>query len=566
MTAQDKHLVLEELILKSMDGTIGHEEHAELNCMLGCDANARTSYLGFIVLYGELLSFRQNALANDVFYCPQYVGQSALWQALAEAERTAETIPIEKPQPVNSISPINKDAIVRKPHHVSRLALYTAVIATAALLLIIGYVVTHPRTLPDPTATVTGQTQAVWAETTAGGVGDKSRLYTHSTLKLMEGFAEITFDSQARIILQSPVEIDIEDYGQIFLRSGKLAARVPPTAVGFVVRTPGASIVDYGTEFGVTADFLGRTEAQVFEGRVELRTGADPIRFAEARKLTSGQAGQVDQAGKLTVETRYQPASYVRNLPAAEHFGQPGKRIDLADIVGGGSGFGTGRQRITIDPAFGRMSDDFRMFNRKLDPQRYCPIPAMSYIDGVFVPVGGTVPQVVTSQGHTFSQCPQTTGEYWMNLTNYPVASFSGDAEKQPEDMQPAILNGIQYGTPQLPAIMMHANLGVTFDLDAIRAAVPGTRILRFTSIAGLAGSSEHKEKAAVSQLWVLVDGQNRQEARFVQGQMPSVMFFSVDIQGHDRFLTLMATDGGDGNGGDWTIFANPALELQAAP
>ncbi len=563
MTEADKYFALEELILKEMDGTSTEAERAELNSLLGSDADARAYYMEFIVLCGELLLSGQTAVATDFLCRPQEIEQSALWQALAENERTAETIPVEKTKPVFPVSYTNTDSIVRTPHHVSKLAFYTAVISTAALLLMIGYVITHPRTLADPVATVTGQNRAVWAEPAVDISSNKNRLCTHSTLTLLEGFAEITFDNQARIIVQSPSKIDIEDYNQIFLHSGKLTVMVPPTAIGFVVRTTGASIVDYGTEFGVTADLHGQTETHVFKGQVELRAGTDPVRFANAQKLTSGQGGQVDKDGKLTVETLSQRTYYVRHLPTVERFGQPGKRIDLADMIGGGNGFGTGRQRAAIDPTSGQINQDFRMFNRKPDSLRYCPVPAMPCVDGVFVPLGGPVPQIVTSQGHTFSQCPQTSGTYWLNLTNYPVASFMGDDQKQPEDIHLVRLGGVQYGTPMLPAIMMHSNLGVTFDLDAIRATVPGTRIVRFTSLAGLSETIDRDDVEA--DMWILVDGQTRQAVHIMGNQIPNVISCNVEIQDHDRFLTLVTTDGGEanGNGGDWTFFASPALELE---
>ncbi len=35
-----------------------------------------------------------------------------------------------------------------------------------------------------------------------------------------------------------------------------------------------------------------------------------------------------------------------------------------------------------------------------------------------------------------------------------------------------------------------------------------------------------------------------------------------VELQPEDRFLTLVTTDGGDGVGTDWALFAEPVLEL----
>lgn len=555
----DNYLDLEELILKEMDGTITEPEFTELCDRLRNDPDSLSYYLDFMTLCAGMLKPGEVTLCETSCCDIEDIGQSALWMALAENERTAEAIHLEKTDPVPVLD--RQQIMAECRRGVSRVALYTAIISTAALLLLIAFVMTHPRKMRDAVATLSGSTNAVWREDT-GLAADKNRLYTHSTLSLQEGFAEITFDNQARIILQSPAQIDIEDYNQIFLHSGKLSAVIPPTAVGFVVRTAAASIVDYGTEFGITADASGHTEAHVFKGRVELRSGSDPVRFAGLMKLTEGLAGRVDQAGQLSSEVmKAQPSSYVRRLPAKPVFGQPGKRIDLADIVGGGNGFGTGKECVGIDPISGKLTKDLMLVNRKLGYVQYFPVPEMPCIDGVFVPMGGGIPQVVTSEGHVFDQCPATDGCFWIEITNNPIASISGNAGGEAIDVHLVRLAGIQFGMPLHPAIMMHSNAGMTFDLDAIRASIPGVRIRRFTSMCGMSDTVIQQNVQA--DMWVLVDGQKRHGAHFIYNRTSHDAYFEVDIQEQDRFLTLMSTDGGDGNGGDWTFFGDPALELE---
>lgn len=555
MTLPERQIEIEELILKEIDGVISEQEFAQLSECLRRNPEALDTYLEFMTICAGMLKPGEVTIPDDCLCQVDDIRQSALWAALAENERTAETVYIEKHDPVE---PVRQIPVIPRKQSVSKVALYTAIISSAAFLMLVSYVMTHPRKVRMAVATVTGSSQAEWKEAMSLAA-DNNRVYTGSLMHLTEGFAEITFDNQAKIILQSPAQLVIEDYNQIFLHTGKLAALIPPSAVGFVVRTGAASIVDYGTEFGVTASYSGQTEAHVFQGKVELRSGSDPVRFESTKRLTLGQAGRVDDAGVLSAETMVaQPNSFMRSLPSKVSFGQPGKRIDLADIIGGGNGFGTGKECVGINPTSGKGVNDLLLENRKSDTNRYFLVADNPCIDGVFVPFGGSSPQIVTSQGHTLEQCPQTDGCYWIEITNRPIASIYG---KESSDVHLVRLAGIQFGTRLNPAIMMHSNTGITFDLDEIRAANPGTKIRKFTSLCGLSETMFREDVKAT--LWVLTDGRKRQEVHIsYNGQNRAVI--NIDISDSTRFLTLMATDGENSNGGDWTFFGNPALELES--
>ena len=95
----------------------------------------------------------------------------------------------------------------------------------------------------------------------------------------------------------------------------------------------------------------------------------------------------------------------------------------------------------------------------------------------------------------------------------------------------------------------LHANKGITFDLEAIRRANPGWKIVRFRSVAGNTDKGLRKKGHSVfADLWVFVDGEVRFQRREINpynGAMPAV----IPLGDKDRFLTLAATDGGDGIG-----------------
>ncbi len=131
-------------------------------------------------------------------------------------------------------------------------------------------------------------------------------------------------------------------------------------------------------------------------------------------------------------------------------------------------------------------------------------------------------------------------------------------------------LNGQTYGTPDHPAISIHSNQGITFDLQAIRQAIPGGRILRLTSLFGVsetlalvpsfdpnAGLNSGKVNG-----WVLVDGKerfNRNSVSYLHGGIE----IEVDINDEDRFLTLVVTESDDRRAYDWALFAKPFLWIE---
>jgi hypothetical protein len=188
---------------------------------------------------------------------------------------------------------------IQRRRYVSRLSLYTAIISTAALAMMMAYVIFNPRVAPI-VATLTDVMDAKWADDVQ--ISDGYMELRPGRMGLASGFAEITFDQDAIVVVQGPAELEVETDSQMYLHRGKVWSYVPEGALGFTIRTPGATIVDYGTEFGVSVREDGETEAYVFAGRVDLRTGSNPRVFENAKRLAAGQGGVVDKEGKLAVK------------------------------------------------------------------------------------------------------------------------------------------------------------------------------------------------------------------------------------------------------------------------
>jgi ferric-dicitrate binding protein FerR (iron transport regulator) len=105
-------------------------------------------------------------------------------------------------------------------------------------------------------------------------------------LRLVGGAIAIEFDSGAELVVEAPAEFAPRAKDQVDLRLGRLFARVPQGARGFVVDTPLGRAVDLGTQFGIRVESSGVSEVHLFKGRLALapltaRRGNKPILLSE---------------------------------------------------------------------------------------------------------------------------------------------------------------------------------------------------------------------------------------------------------------------------------------------
>jgi ferric-dicitrate binding protein FerR (iron transport regulator) len=121
-------------------------------------------------------------------------------------------------------------------------------------------------------------------------------------LDLASGYAEVTFDSGARVVLQGSTSFVINSAWDATLRKGTLKASVPPQAIGFRVSNPSVEVTDLGTEFTMIADASGATDVLVLKGEVEAapRASADSetilLREREARRFESTGVSEVSDS------------------------------------------------------------------------------------------------------------------------------------------------------------------------------------------------------------------------------------------------------------------------------
>ena len=179
-------------------------------------------------------------------------------------------------------------------------AVCVTVVIVGLLLLIISYRSTGAK---DPAVATLAQTAgAQWA--------DKSYFPGASLqpgwLKLQAGAALVTFHNGGRVLLEGPAEFRVVSSGEGFCRVGRISAQVPTAARGFKIGTPGFTVTDLGTAFGLVVSETKPAEVHVFEGQVE-------IAFTEsgtpARRLQAGEALRVK--GSITQSIPAKPKSFL---------------------------------------------------------------------------------------------------------------------------------------------------------------------------------------------------------------------------------------------------------------
>jgi len=353
---------------------------------------------------------------------------------------------------------------------------------------------------------------------------------------LREGAAKLKLGQGANLLLEAPCQIELAGPDELILASGRVIVEVSLPERGFQVRTRTAVITDLGTEFGVIAHPDGSTEAHALKGRISV--ALDPERTNRPKSLVAreGQATTVDATGEsLRGGLAAQPDLFLLQLPSAGRHGDPSERLNLADIVGGGNGRGGGTMDCGIDlgtgQAFRRPATTIRRARRN----EFLLTRQFFGIDGVFVPNGALGPVVISSTGLTFSDCPDTLGSYYGGPAN------SGKIYDIPsQQIYTARLNGIRFGTSRHPALNLHPNGGITFDLDEIRQGNPGARIERFTAVCGIPKDLP-QWPFSPADVWVLLDGVVHLHLRY-SSAWSVVQKVDVPIPAGARFLTLAAT------------------------
>lgn len=554
MNPKLKHEI-DDLLYLTLENEASPEQVERLNTLLASSPAIQQYAADYYFVTASLR--KTNAIPSASFDTEYEIHeQSNLLLELAHEEKTAPVLELPKESAKAELVHVRKNRREKTVSKLNRVSLVIAVSSLAALLMLIAYV----RSIPpqESVAVLADSINTQWVNAPEKMEAGHLFYNTDGPMLVKSGVIELEFDYGARVVIEGPCEFSCKADNLIALDYGRLYARVPQQAAGFTVDTKNARIVDLGTEFGVQENIDRTTELHVMKGRTTLLAGRD--REKTAFDVIQGQAREVREEGTSVEAISLRENAFIQQIHSRTGLIRKGQKvIDLADITGGGNGFGTGHRNVGIEPStseFGRVTET----NRSID-NAYRGVQTNPFIDGVFVPNGRTE-QIISSLGHTFQKCPATQGNYYTEISSSPKHIDNAEI----------VLSGVNYSQGESSSIFMHANLGITYDLQAIRSQLADVKVTGFRTVIGVCDSSPRPCNA---DFWILVDGELRYRKENVQ-QKGVIGTIDIQLSENDRFLTLVTTDGGDpavrfydGNwraesiDSDWCLFGRPVLVLK---
>ncbi len=323
-TRSEQFAPIIELTAELVNGSATREQIEQLETLLLASPEARRCYLDYIALHSDL-SWDRETLEMLV---ESEQSRAMLLEAIEDIETSARRAQIEEGQrlleeqaqerQLRLLIPEEPDLTPVRHIIIPKVVVYVAIGAMAALLILAvkPWLVAPPASespwiVQEARASVAQITRSADAAWQAAGptprVGD--RLHTESTLTLTRGFAQITFDRGAQLVLEAPTTLQLLSADRAMLLSGKVTGEVPAEAVGFTVLTPHGSVIDLGTHFGIETALNTGTSVHVFDGEVSLQP--DPrFQTTNRQRIVAGEAHHLDQQG-YTQPIESQPTRFL---------------------------------------------------------------------------------------------------------------------------------------------------------------------------------------------------------------------------------------------------------------
>jgi len=300
------------------DGALAEPQTARLEELLADDAECRRQYLEYMDLHARLLVHPRLG-QTQMLPSEQPVGPTA---------NESSIVPLAGASAEASLSTLT----AARRRHIQFVRYGIVAAATLGISLLLQLFWWHPQRPEDGKKQSAG---AKYAEPHASGYvatlvqsadctweKGRHRLCSGARLatgkfRLQKGVARIRLDTGSEMLVEGPSDLNLDSDTAATLELGKIVFRTDETASPFELRTPWATLLDFGTEYAVSVGPEGE-EIQVFEGNVQ-RVPRGSAGTFEPEKLEKGQARRFGRSPSAKSQpAEFDPSRWVRQLPAAK--------------------------------------------------------------------------------------------------------------------------------------------------------------------------------------------------------------------------------------------------------
>ncbi|AQQ08975.1 FecR protein [Sedimentisphaera cyanobacteriorum] len=564
---QQKFKELSLLIESSINGMLTEQHRDRLNEILASEKQARDFYREYIQVCSSLNSIGGNVGEHDSFSqenCLNVLAELAWYEKYAPAVSRRE----KKPKAAELKEKNYPSSVQKQPRNISWITVVSGAVSAAAIIFLLIYANLFVPEMKRA-ATITDTYKAEWGRQS---FKKQDSVYTGlENIQLKKGLAEFKTDRGVKLVVEGPAEFRFSSISEVNLDYGSLYSKVPVEGVGFAVSTDNSRVVDLGTEFGVSADKQGSSQLHVFSGKTRLISSKGWLNNT-AFDVVESMACKVSQESLAVEKIDLQKNKFARHFNENSQIVWRGeKQIDLADIVGGGNGLGSGKQGFGLNSLNGRFGQrrTLRMLMKKSKSNKYNSVKDLPFVDGVFVPGAEDGEVKITSQGHTFRDFFKTSGRYWGGILNGAVHFENPEVFKHNLSLAGEILS-----FPKTKGIFIHPNQGITFDLSRIREAYGDAALSSFTAQFGLSDTIFDNSKLKTNKnfseikipscdIYVLLDGEQEFQKK-AQTPKDQPCDIDVSIKPSDHFLTVITAVPADRRTINycWSVLKEPVLNL----
>lgn len=404
------------------------------------------------------------------------------------------------------------------------------------------------------------------------------RLRRGDRLDIATGLVQLDYYTGAKIVLRGPCLFVPTSANSGRLERGHLTGEV--SEGDFLLTTPTAKVIDLGTAFGVSVDDVTRTDVCVFDGEVQVISDQQGESSSNSLLLEEGMAARVHRGHGIEALANLDVSQFVRYLPTPSASLATHAELSLVDVLSGHDGQS---YRLAGVIAADTGESDQHPWLRPDGPgysmsTGYQQTAWHPFVSGVFIPSASGSKTLLDPAGHIVD-LPASTGRTWGPIWSRRQAAGAmavGSSEDYwgTDSLEDVIARMEQCETGM---IGIHSNVGVTFDLEAIRKQTNQQLLGFHSTLINLDNSLKRKHdpgpdseygKLLAAGLFsadfrLYVDGELR-ASKLGFKRSDGELTIQAELSPSDRFLTLVSTDAGghSTDAHDHVLLIDPVITL----